>query len=76
MRRLTQVLSPWVSENPLFVHATNTSTAGIKAAVDQLSEVGLEMVIQSFGTSFHMEDASPVCTPIHMMHKFLQYLLK
>ena len=56
-RRLTKLTQPWVTENPLFFHLSNTSSAGIRQAVDDAVEVGIEMVVQSFGTSWKMEDS-------------------
>ena len=58
MKKVTSILMPWTTENPLFVHLTNTTTAGVKATVDDLHAVGMEMIVQSFGTSFKMENGS------------------
>ena len=58
MKRMTSILSPWTTENPLFVHLTNTTTESVKETVDDLNVVGMEMIIQSFGTSFNMENNS------------------
>jgi hypothetical protein len=55
-RRLTKLTQPWVTENPLFFHLTNTSSAGVHQAVDDAVEVGIEMIVQSFGTTWKMED--------------------
>lgn len=56
--RLTRLLTPQTQENPIFFHATNTTSAGFRAAVDQMANVGFEMFIYSFGSSFRMEDTS------------------
>lgn len=56
-RRLTKLTQPWVTENPLFFHLSNTTSAGIRQAVDDAVEVGIEMIVQSFGTSWKMEDS-------------------
>lgn len=58
LRRLTKLTQPWITENPLFTHLTDTSEAGIKQAVEDARAVGIEMIIQSFGTSFQMENGS------------------
>ena len=41
------------------MHLTDTSDAAVRQAVDDAQGVGLEMIIQSFGTTFNMEDSSP-----------------
>ena len=53
--RLTQLLAPHVTENPIFFHAQNASAAGFKNAIDQMAEVGFEMLIFSFGSGFVLE---------------------
>ena len=58
-RRVTRTLAPWTTENPIFVHWTNTSKIGLEAGIAAAASVGVEMIIQSFGTSFNMEDNDP-----------------
>ena len=53
--RVTQLLAPHVTENPIFFHATNVTDAGFKNAIDQMAEVGFEMLIFSFGSGFVLE---------------------
>ena len=48
-------------ENPLFFHLSNTTPAGVRQAVDDAVEVGIEMIVQSFGTSWKMEDDGALC---------------
>lgn len=38
-RRLTKITQPWVTENPLFFHLSNTTSAGVHQAVDDAVEV-------------------------------------
>ena len=57
--RLTRLLAPQTQENPIFFHATNTTPDGFRAIVDQMSEVGFEMYIYSFGSGFYMENTDP-----------------
>jgi hypothetical protein len=52
LRRMYRTLSPWVTENPIFMHATVDKPAAVRSAVDQAAAVGFEMVIISFGTHF------------------------
>lgn len=56
--RITQLLAPHVTENPVFFHATDVSVEGFKRAVDQMAEVGFEMLIFSFGSGFQLETAN------------------
>jgi hypothetical protein len=37
--RVTQILAPHVTENPIFFHATNVTQAGFQHAIDQMAEV-------------------------------------
>lgn len=62
--RLTQLLAPHVTENPIFFHATDVSDAGFRNAIDQMAEVGFEMLIFSFGSGFRLEtsDAAYLAT--------------
>ena len=60
VRATTRVLTPATMENPIFFHNTDASSAGIRAAVDAMADVGFEMMILSFGSDFDLEstDAS------------------
>jgi hypothetical protein len=60
--RMTQTLVPWVTENPLFFHAvidespfTRNATQHFQTLVNQMHEVGFEMLIYSFDSSFQLE---------------------
>ena len=59
VRRLYRLWAPQIQENPIFFHATDTSTAGFKQEIDQMKAVGFEMLIYSFGSGFNLEDTSP-----------------
>ena len=54
---MMRTLAPWVLENPIFFHMTNSSTTAVKAVIDQMAEVGFEMMIYSFGSGFDMESS-------------------
>ena len=56
--RLTRLLNPQTQENPIFFHATNTTSEGFKSGVDQMVNVGFEMFIYSFGSGFSLENPS------------------
>lgn len=57
-RRLTRTIAPWVTENPLMMHVRWSDDKSVRAAIDQCSEVGFEMVILTFGSGFNIEDES------------------
>ena len=53
--RMFRLLAPQAQENPIFFHLTETDESSFRNAVDQLSEVGFEMLIYSFGSGFNLE---------------------
>ena len=57
VRRMKRLLAPASQENPIFMHLTAapTDSAGVEAAIDQMQEVGFEMIIFSFGSGFQIE---------------------
>ena len=58
LRKMYRTISPWTTENPIFLHLTSTDPEKIKTAVDQCAEVGYEMIILSFGSGLDMEKES------------------
>lgn len=54
-RRLTRMLAPWTQESPIFFHMTKFPTVTPYDVIDQLAEVGFEMLIYSFGSGFNIE---------------------
>ena len=52
-RRKMRLLAPHTQENPIYFHSKNASA--MKSLVDQLSEVGFEMLVYSFGSGFDYE---------------------
>ncbi len=58
LRKMYRTISPWVTENPIFLHLVSSDEDVIKTAVDQCAEVGYEMIILSFGSGVNMEDES------------------
>jgi len=57
-RRMYRTIAPWVTENPLMMHARFSDWPAVKTAIDQCAEVGFEMVILTFGSGFNIEDDS------------------
>ena len=41
VRKMYRILAPQVTENPVFMHLTDTTPKGVRKAVDQCAEVGL-----------------------------------
>ena len=58
VRRMYRTLAPWVTENPLMMHARFADWDNVKNAIDQCAAVGFEMVILTFGSGFNIEDDS------------------
>ena len=59
LRRAQRALAPWLTENPLMMHARNAQRAAFRTAADQCAEVGFEMIIYTFGSGLDMENESP-----------------
>ncbi len=55
--RLIRLLAPHTQENPIFFHMTESTSPAFRAAIDQMAEVGFEMLIYSFGSGFDMESS-------------------
>jgi hypothetical protein len=53
--RLIRLLAPHTQENPIFFHMTDAHSPAFRLAIDQMAEVGFEMLIYSFGSGFNME---------------------
>lgn len=58
-RRMYRIIAPWVTENPLMLHARFSNQKAVEKAIDQCADVGFEMVILTFGSGFDIEDDSP-----------------
>ena len=57
--RLFRLLAPHTQENPIFFHMTESSSAAFRNAIDQMADVGFEMLIYSFGSGFNLESNDP-----------------
>ncbi|WP_420147563.1 alpha-galactosidase [Spirosoma sp.] len=55
-RRFYRTVTPWTTQNPVFMHLVSTDPATVKNVIDQCAETGYEMVILSFGSGLNMED--------------------
>ena len=57
-RKMYNTLTPWTTENPIFMHLLESDPKKIKAIVDQCVATGYEGIILSFGSGINMEDTS------------------
>lgn len=57
-RQFYRTVTPWTTQNPIFMHLVSTDPVVVKRAIDQCVDTGYEMVILSFGSGLNMEDAS------------------
>lgn len=48
-------VAPWVCEAPLFIHLISDDSKTLRDTADMLADVGLDMIIQSFGSGINME---------------------
>ena len=55
LKRLKRLLAPQSQENPIYFHMTNGTSEAFRGMVDQLVEVGFEMIFYSFGSGFNPE---------------------
>jgi len=58
-RRLYRTIAPWSQENPVMVHLISDNPQAIRQIADQGAEVGVEMIILSFGSGLNMESRDP-----------------
>jgi len=57
-RVMYKTVTPWVTENPIFMHLISVNPDTVRNAIDQCSETGYEGVILSFGSGLDMENIS------------------
>jgi len=55
LKRKMRLLAPHTQENPVFFHMISENSTKFRELVDQLADVGFEMVIYSFGSGFNLE---------------------
>ena len=56
--RMFRLLAPHTQENPIFFHMTDSTPNAVKKIIDQMAEVGFEMLIYSFGSGFDIESTN------------------
>ena len=55
-RRMYRTIAPWTQENPVMMHLISNDPAAIRKTIDQAADVGVEMIILSFGSGMDMEN--------------------
>jgi len=55
LKRKMRLLAPHTQENPIFFHMISQNSTMFRNVVDQLADVGFEMIIYSFGSGFNLE---------------------
>lgn len=58
VKEMYRRIAPWCTDNVLFFHLISNSSRVIRKAADQCAEIGLEMIIQSFGSGVNMESGN------------------
>ncbi|MGN0572925.1 MAG: hypothetical protein ACI4IX_03195 [Acutalibacteraceae bacterium] len=58
VKEMYRRVAPWCTDNVLFFHLISNNSRDIRKAVDQCTEIGLEMIIQSFGSGVNMESSN------------------
>ena len=58
IRRMYRTISPWTTENPIFMHLVSRNDEEVIHAIDQCAQTGYEALILSFGSHCDMEDSS------------------
>lgn len=59
LRKKMRLLAPHTQENPIFFHLVSQQSADVRTVIDQMADVGFEMLIYSFGSGFDMESSDP-----------------
>lgn len=58
-RKMYRHITPWVLQNPIFMHLVSKTDEEVRTAIDQCVDTGYEALILSFGSHINMEDNSP-----------------
>ncbi len=58
IRKMYGLISPWTTQNPIFMHLVSKSDEEVRLAIDQCTATGYEALILSFGSHCDMEDTS------------------
>lgn len=58
VKEMYRRIAPWCTDNVSFFHLISNSPRTIRKVVDQCREIGIEMIIQSFGSGVNMESGN------------------
>lgn len=58
VKEMYRRIAPWCTDNVSFFHLISNSPRTIRKVVDQCAELGIEMIIQSFGSGVNMESGN------------------
>lgn len=58
IRKMYRTISPWIAQNPIFMHLVSRTDEQVFTAIDQCAATGYEALILSFGSHCTMEDTS------------------
>lgn len=58
VKEMYRRIAPWCTDNVSFFHLISNSPRIIRKVVDQCKEIGIEMIIQSFGSGVNMESGN------------------
>ena len=72
-QRLTRMLAPQTMETPIYFHMTESESKNFRATVDQLAEVGFDMIFYSFGSGFNLEKAANDNTTLNLLREDIAY---
>lgn len=57
-KKMYRTVTPWTTQNPIFMHLVSKNDEEVRHAIDQCAATGYEAVILSFGSHLNMEDSS------------------
>lgn len=58
VKEMYRIICPWVLESPLIFHITSDRKRRLINAINDIKEVGFDMLIQSFGSGINVENNS------------------
>lgn len=58
VRKMYRTITPWATQNPVFMHLVSKNDEEVKNAVEQCANTGYEALILSFGSHCNMEDTT------------------
>ena len=72
-KRLTRLLAPQTMETPIYFHMTNGESKQFRETVDQLADVGFDMIFYSFGSGFDLQAAAYNSTVLSALRDDIAY---